>query len=135
MHPADMLGRATSILHPPAGTSCMRQLPLIALIFLFSAAAVATSRLPASAADTASDASMRRFRAPAPDADAPAAAALQAEAAVAEPAPPTEEEPVRAPAGGVKINLRRGHRPAVVRHADPGGPPVHECVDATGGGR
>jgi hypothetical protein len=35
----------------------------------------------------------------------------------------------------VKINLRGGHRPAVVRHADPGAPPVHECVDAPGGGR
>ena len=135
MHPADMLVRAMSILHPPAGKSCMRQLPLVALILLVSAAAIGTSRLPASAADAAPDASMRMFREPATDADAPAAAALRAEGAAAEPAPPAEEEPVQAPAGGVKINLRRGHRPAVVRHANPGAPPVHECVDATGGGR
>src|SRR5689334_16901199 len=94
--------------------------------------------LPAFAGDAARSGAMRMYRDPETGlVGRPPAAALQAE--VAEPAAaaraPEREEPVQAPAGGVKINLGGGHRSAVVRMADPGAPPVHECVDATGSPR
>jgi hypothetical protein len=80
---------------------------------------------------------MRMYRDPETGAvGRPSSAALQAEAAAAPvdaaPLQAMPEEPVQAPAGGVKINLRGGHRPAVVRYADPGAPAVHECLDAAG---
>ncbi|HSQ00217.1 MAG TPA: hypothetical protein VL049_23595 [Candidatus Dormibacteraeota bacterium] len=111
------------------------------LLFPLSLLAVACSISwvpPAVADDAASDRSMRMYRDPETGAvGRPSAAALQAEAAGAPAAAsaqpqPLTEEPVQAPAGGVKINLRGGHRPAVVRYTDPGAPPVHQCVDATG---
>lgn len=111
----------------------MRQ-SLSALLVLFSVLAICAP--PAGAGDGAGDRSMRMYRDP--DSGAigrPSAAALRAEAASA-PAPgaaqPGEEEPVQAPAGGVKVNLRGSHRPAVVRYADPGGPALHECVEGEG---
>ena len=82
-------------------------------------------RAGGSADDAAPAQSMRMYRDPQTGAvGRPSAAALQAEsadaaaAAAAQPQP-LPEEPVQAPAGGVKINLRGGHRPAVVRYRRP----------------
>lgn len=47
----------------------------------------------------------------------------------AEAAAPLREEAVRSAAGGIKVNLRGRHRPAVVRQLDGTGAAVHECVD------
>ena len=116
----------------------MRQRLLFPLFLLAVAASSIGWVPPAVADDVASDRSMRMYRDPETGAvGRPSAAALQAESAAVPAAgsaqpQPLSEEPVQAPAGGVKINLRGGHRPAVVRYADPGAPPVHECVDATG---
>lgn len=91
--------------------------------------------VPAWAADAgAADGAMRVYRDPESGVvGRPSAAALPAErgappAAAAEPAP---AEPVRGPAGGMKINLRGSHRPAIVRHANPGGAVVHQCVEGS----
>lgn len=102
---------------------------------LFSAVALAATVavLPAHAGDSMSpDRSMRMYRDPDTGAvGRPSAAALRAEAAAA-PAPASAatltEEPVGVPAGGMKVNLRGAHRPAVVRRLGASGP-VHECVD------
>jgi hypothetical protein len=51
----------------------------------------------------------------------------------AEVAEPLREESVRSPAGGIKVNLRGRHRPAVVRQLDGDGTAVHECVDRIDG--
>lgn len=110
----------------------MRLRSLVALIIL-TVVALTGSRQPTAAADAAPDASMRMFREPAAGAAAPSAATLQAESASAAEPQPAAEEPVNAPAGGVKVNLRGSHRPAVVRYANPGSPPVHECVDTAAG--
>lgn len=81
---------------------------------------------------------MRMFRDPETGAvGRPSAAALRAAGAAARGAAPVAaplEEPVRGPAGGVKVNLGRAQRPAVVRHVDPGGAVVHECVEGRGAG-
>lgn len=88
------------------------------------------------AGDVAPDRSMRMYRDPETGAvGRPSAAALRADAAAPSAAALPQampEEPVQAAAGGVKVNLRGRHRPAVVRYADPGAPAVHECVDAAG---
>lgn len=49
----------------------------------------------------------------------------------AETAAPLQEESVDSPAGGIKVNLRGRHRPAVVRQLDGNGAAGHECVDGT----
>jgi hypothetical protein len=109
------------------------RLLLTVLILLWVAGPMAP---PARAADDVTpDQSMRMYRDPQTGAvGRPSAAALQAESADRTTAPaalvaPAQEEAVQAPAGGVKVNLRGTHRPAVVRFADPGHPVVHECVD------
>ena len=116
----------------------MFQRLILFLIFLILAVGSLSWIQAATAADAAPDGSMRMYRDPQSGVvGAPSAAALQAEAArrvTADTvtAEPLVEEPVKAPAGGVKVNLRGGHRPAVVRYADPGAPVVHECVSAPG---
>lgn len=106
------------------------------LFLLLLLVPLVVDRVPAAhAADSSGDRSMRMYRDPDTGrVGAPSAAALRAEAAArpAAESPPVSEEPVRAPAGGVKINLRGSHRPAVVRFADPGAPPRHECVEGGG---
>ena len=115
----------------------MRQRLLLPFLLLAVGSPISWAS-PGVANDAAPDQSMRMYRDPQTGAvGRPSAAALQAEAAGARaadtaPLQPMSEESVQVPAGGVKINLRGGHRPAVVRYADPGAPPVHECVDATG---
>jgi len=81
----------------------------------------------------AGDGSMRMFRDPETGAvgrpsSAPRRAAEPAEAADVTPEAPLAEEAVRTKPGGVKVNLRGRHRPAVVRQAG-GGAALHECVD------
>ena len=112
----------------------MRQHLLLLLILLAAGCSIGWASR-AVADDTASDRSMRMYRDPQTGAvGRPSAAALRAEAgsAVTRQVEPMREEPVQAPAGGVKVNLHGSHRPAVVRYADPGAVPVHECVEATG---
>lgn len=78
---------------------------------------------------------MRRYRDPAtgavggPNAASPRAPAAAGPAALETGREPTEE-PVRTAPGGVKVNLRGRHRPAVVRHVD--GAASHECTDGHG---
>jgi hypothetical protein len=87
-------------------------------------------------AGEAPDGSMRIYRDPETGAVGPPSAAALRATRAAEPAAAAEsglqEEPVRAAAGGVKVNLRGRHRPAVVRHLDGDGTAVHECVDGGG---
>jgi hypothetical protein len=110
----------------------MRQSLPALLLFVVVLAMSAPPAAAASDADAAGSQSMRMYRDPETGAvGRPSAAALQAEAAPAQPEP-SAEEPVQAAAGGVKVNLRGSHRPAVMRYADPGAPARHECVD-TGG--
>jgi len=109
-------------------------LPLRSRLLALSLFWVGVAGAPAWAGDAAApDQAMRMYRDPETGAvGRPSAAALRAAAGAAPAAAPAEplvEEPVRGPAGGMKINLRRSHRPAVVRYADPGGPVVHECLE------
>ncbi|MBX3027238.1 hypothetical protein KF840_20260 [bacterium] len=113
----------------------MRQSPFALLVLV---TALAMGAPPAHAGDAAGERAMRLYRDPDTGVvGRPSAAALQAEAAAAPASAaaeqPGEEEAVQAPAGGVKVNLRGSHRPAVVRHADPGGPALHECIEGEGG--
>lgn len=84
------------------------------------------------------DGSMRMFRDPDTGVvGRPSAAARQAaDTAAASAAPvdqaPLSEEAVRTGPGGVKVNLRGRHRPAVVRQAGAGGSALHECVEDGG---
>ena len=90
--------------------------------------------MPALAGEVGSgDGSMRMFSDPETGAvgrpsGAPRRAAELAEAAEVTPEAPLAEEAVRTKPGGVKVNLRGRHRPAVVRQAG-GGPALHECID------
>lgn len=115
----------------------MRQRPSSLSLVLLVAGCLIGLTDAGHAGDVRPDRSMRMYRDPETGAvGPPSAAALRAEAAAPSAAAALPqaavEEPVRAAAGGVKINLRGGHRPAVVRHADPGAPALHECVDAAG---
>lgn len=92
---------------------------------------------PVSAADDTaagqSGAAMRMYRDPdSGRIGAPPAAAFVGGAEPAQPnaAEDLASEPVTAPAGGVKVNLRGRFQAAVQRHVGVSGPAAHSCVQA-----
>jgi len=131
------VGSEPSLVTSASGRSSYWAVLAIALLCL----AVHPARA-ADAADVGQGAGMRMYRDPASGAIGapPPAAVIQSapRAALTEstaPAEPLVEEPVRVPAGGVKVNLRGRFRATVMRHADADGISQNECVETAGAPR